>query len=266
MLIHLRFVSKIAHNFPYNILKQLSQLVFIWYGAFVCSMKDDKTKFSWKVLNGEQQIVGVMAPLWWMSHWCAPTPLCSDRSGGFRTHDEQDWSNAVGIIANSVVPWCQPFQGGRYLATLGHHFSSRGTGTRSIRRNVQQYSYECKSFMVSHCHGALCTLIYGKFTVSQLHYLATHQVKQQSITLTLMRHFRSFCDRAHFNLLRPTQNCRNLADDISNVFSWTKMHEFRLRFRRSLLFQVVINNIATLLPIMAWRRPGDKPLSEPMMA
>ena len=27
----------------------------------------------------------------------------------------------------------------------------------------------------------------------------------------------------------------------------------------------LVNNIATLVQIMAWRRPGDKPLSEPMM-
>ena len=27
-----------------------------------------------------------------------------------------------------------------------------------------------------------------------------------------------------------------------------------------------INNIPTLVQIMAWRRPGDKPLSEPKMA
>ena len=28
---------------------------------------------------------------------------------------------------------------------------------------------------------------------------------------------------------------------------------------------VSINNIPALVQIMAWRRPGDKPLSEPMM-
>ena len=29
--------------------------------------------------------------------------------------------------------------------------------------------------------------------------------------------------------------------------------------------QGLINNILALVQIMAWRRPGDKPLSEPMM-
>ena len=50
----------------------------------------------------------------------------------------------------------------------------------------------------------------------------------------------------------------------SNAFSWMKMHEFR---KISLKFvpKVPINNIPALVLIMAWRRLGDKPLSEPMM-
>ena len=43
------------------------------------------------------------------------------------------------------------------------------------------------------------------------------------------------------------------------------MCEFRLRF---IWFvpEVRINNIPALVQMMAWRHPGDKPLSEPMMA
>ena len=51
----------------------------------------------------------------------------------------------------------------------------------------------------------------------------------------------------------------------SNVFSLKKMHEFRLKFHRSLLPKGPIDNIPALVQIMAWRRPGDKPLSELMM-
>ena len=51
----------------------------------------------------------------------------------------------------------------------------------------------------------------------------------------------------------------------SNVFSSMKMFEFR--FKISLMFvpKGPINNIPALLQIMAWRRWGDKPLSEPML-
>ena len=48
-------------------------------------------------------------------------------------------------------------------------------------------------------------------------------------------------------------------------FSWMKMYEFRLKFHWSLFLGSLMNNIPALAQIMAWRRPGDKPLSEPMM-
>ena len=48
---------------------------------------------------------------------------------------------------------------------------------------------------------------------------------------------------------------------VSNGFSWMKMYEFRLKF----VPKGPINNIPALVQIMAWRRPGAKPLSEPMM-
>ena len=48
----------------------------------------------------------------------------------------------------------------------------------------------------------------------------------------------------------------------SRTFPWMKMFEFRLKFHWS---KGRINNIPALVQIMAWRRSGDKPLSEPMM-
>ena len=51
----------------------------------------------------------------------------------------------------------------------------------------------------------------------------------------------------------------------SNTISWMKMFEFRLKFHWSLFLKVQLTNIPALVQIMAWRRTGDKPLSEPMM-
>ena len=48
----------------------------------------------------------------------------------------------------------------------------------------------------------------------------------------------------------------------SHAFSWMKMYEFRLRFHWSLFLMV---QLTALVQIMAWHRPGDKPLSEPML-
>ena len=73
------------------------------------------------------------------------------------------------------------------------------------------------------------------------------------------------CDTGHINTLRPRQNGRHFPDDIfkciflfENGWIWIKIS---LKF----VPKVRINNIPALVQIMAGRRIGDKPLSEPMM-
>ena len=48
----------------------------------------------------------------------------------------------------------------------------------------------------------------------------------------------------------------------SNAFSWMKM---LLNISLKFVPNGPVNNIPSLVQVMAWRRPGDKPLSEPMM-
>ena len=67
------------------------------------------------------------------------------------------------------------------------------------------------------------------------------------------------------NTLRPRQNGRHFADD---TFKRIFLNEnIIISTKNSLKFVPtgLINNIPALVLIMAWRRPGDKPLSEPMM-
>ena len=69
----------------------------------------------------------------------------------------------------------------------------------------------------------------------------------------------------HVNTLRPRQNGRHFADD---TFKHIFLNEnVRISIKISLKFvpKGPINNIPALVQIMAWRRSGDKPLSEPMM-
>ena len=68
------------------------------------------------------------------------------------------------------------------------------------------------------------------------------------------------------NTLRPRQNGSHFPDD---TFKHIFVNEnARILIEISLKFvpKDPINNIPALVQIMAWRRPGDKPLSEPMMA
>ena len=67
------------------------------------------------------------------------------------------------------------------------------------------------------------------------------------------------------NTLWVRQNGRHFPDDI---FKWIFLNEIIwISIKISLKFvpSGPINNIPALVQIMAWRRPGDKPLSEPMM-
>ena len=68
-----------------------------------------------------------------------------------------------------------------------------------------------------------------------------------------------------FKSLRPRQNRRYCADDI---FKCNLLNEnVWIPIKISLKFNPKgpINNIPALVQIMAWRRTGDKPLSEPMI-
>ena len=51
----------------------------------------------------------------------------------------------------------------------------------------------------------------------------------------------------------------------SSNFIWRRHHEISIKFSLKFDRQGPSNNIPVLVQIMAWRRPGDKPLSEPML-
>ena len=68
-----------------------------------------------------------------------------------------------------------------------------------------------------------------------------------------------------FNTLRPRQNGRHFADDIFTCIFLYENARILLEISLKFVPKDAINNIPALVQIMAWRRLGDKPLSEPMM-
>ena len=56
-----------------------------------------------------------------------------------------------------------------------------------------------------------------------------------------------------------------LQTTFSDAFLWNKNVYTWIKISLKFVPKGPINNIPTLVQIMAWRRPGDKPLSEPMM-
>ena len=67
------------------------------------------------------------------------------------------------------------------------------------------------------------------------------------------------------NTLRPRQNGRRFPDDIFKYIFLNENVWILLKISLKFIHKFRINNIPALVQIMAWRRPGDKPLSEPMM-
>ena len=67
------------------------------------------------------------------------------------------------------------------------------------------------------------------------------------------------------NTLRPRQNGRHFADDIFKRIFLNENILIPIEISLKFVPKGPINNIPALVQIMAWRRPGDKPLSEPMM-
>ena len=69
----------------------------------------------------------------------------------------------------------------------------------------------------------------------------------------------------HFNTLRPRQNGRHFPDDIFKCIFLNGNVLSLIMISLKFVPKGPINNIPALVQIMAWRRLGDKPLSEPML-
>ena len=67
------------------------------------------------------------------------------------------------------------------------------------------------------------------------------------------------------NTLRPRQNGRHFTDDIFKCIFLNENVRIPIKISLKFVPKGQINNIRTLVQIMAWRLTGDKPLSEPMM-
>ena len=67
------------------------------------------------------------------------------------------------------------------------------------------------------------------------------------------------------NTLRPRQDGRYFADDIFKCIFFNENGCILIKCSLKYVRKGSIDNNPPLVPIMAWRRSGDKPLSEPML-
>ena len=67
------------------------------------------------------------------------------------------------------------------------------------------------------------------------------------------------------NTLRPRQNGRHFADDTFKRIFLNENVGISIEISLKFVPKGPTNNIPALIQVMAWRRPGDKPLTEPML-
>ena len=67
------------------------------------------------------------------------------------------------------------------------------------------------------------------------------------------------------NSLKPRQNGHHFGDDVFKCIFLDENVWILIKISLKFVPKGPINNIPALVQIMAWRRPGDKPLSKPMM-
>ena len=69
----------------------------------------------------------------------------------------------------------------------------------------------------------------------------------------------------HHNTLRPRQNSHHFPGDIFKTIFLNKKVWLSIKISLKFVLNGPINKFPALFQIMAWRRPCDKPLSEPRM-
>ena len=69
----------------------------------------------------------------------------------------------------------------------------------------------------------------------------------------------------NLNTLRPTQNGRHLPDDIFKCIFLNENVSISIKMSLKFVPNAPINNVPALVDVMAWRHPGGKPLSQPMV-
>ena len=85
-----------------------------------------------------------------------------------------------------------------------------------------------------------------------------------SLNFQWFRLWLAACSVPSHNTLRPRQNGRHFPDDIFKCIFLNENGRVSIKFSLKFAPKVPFTNIPALVQIMAWRCPGDKPLSEPM--
>ena len=124
-------------------------------------------------------------------------------------------------------------------------------------RNHKMYRavcIQCAHFPCDDCENT-CTLSHYHHKTGSMNHLPLFRV----------RSWNNGMHRMSFYVVMVIQNGRHFADDVFKCFFWNENVWISLMVSLKFVPNDPINNIPAWVQIMAWRRSGDKPLSEPMM-
>ena len=109
-------------------------------------------------------------------------------------------------------------------------------------------------------------LIILKWIQNELRHTVSYaSITQRFLFKVCLRHWPLQRSGSTFNILRPRQYGRHFADDIFKCISLNENVWIPVEISLKYVPKGPINNIPALVQIMAWRRSGENPLSEPMM-
>ena len=103
------------------------------------------------------------------------------------------------------------------------------------------------------------------YILSPLLIMVTRCFRKRTLVATILRTHQCVPSCSWVNTLRLRQNGPRFADDVFKCIFFNENVWISLKISLKFVPNVPINNIPALVLILASRRPGDKPLSEPMM-
>ena len=158
-----------------------------------------------------------------------------------------------------AVCWIHSFIGGQSTPVY-QGFKYPGWRSGSSSGGGQRIRNCCTTHWQNGCR-QVCLFVFFNFQfVSfmsqyfQMHFLELEWHRRIPILITYL-----------LNTLRPRRNEQHFADDIFKRIFFNENVWISIKISLKFVPKGPINNIPSLVQIMAWRRWGDKPLSEPMM-
>ena len=105
-------------------------------------------------------------------------------------------------------------------------------------------------------------VLWDYLSISLVEHITLHNWARFRMMLSPLAHI---VQNLIFNSLRPTRNRRHLSDDSSRCIFLKENVLISINISLKFISNGPITYIQALVQIRAWCRPGDKPLSEPMM-